>query len=155
MRFRTLALILCFVMTPVANALSETCDAAAFKSVVSAASASINGLHEKDNKIFQEGLQKLRTAKGWSDGDFVANATPFVKDDITASLDLANQGLLAKVQSLDAAQANSKSGRCSMLQELKSMMDQVVANTDAKWQHLISKVTLASGGALQAGAEKR
>lgn len=152
MRSRALAFIFCLMMAPAADAQSPSCDEAAFRSVVSAASSSINELHEKNNKIFQEKLQKLKAANGWSDAEFVAKATPFVKDDVIASLDTANQALLAKVQSFNSEQAGSDSGRCSMLQELKSLMNQVVANTDTKWQHMISKVTLASGGSLQAGA---
>ena len=152
MRLLKLAVIIPLMIAPAAGAQSQTCDAAAFRSVVSAASASISELHEKNNKIFQEKLQKLKAASGWSDADYVAKATPFVKDDVTASLDAANQTLLAKVQSFNGEQAGSDAGRCSMLQELKSLMQQVVANTDTKWQHLISKVTLASGETVQAGA---
>ena len=65
-----------------------------------------------------------------------------MKDETTASIDAANQVLLfAKVQSLDAAKADAEPGRCSMLAELKAAMEKVVANTAAKWDHMLDKVS--------------
>jgi hypothetical protein len=127
------------------------CEATAFREVVAAASATITQLHEKNSKVFQENLQRLRVVNNWSDSDYVAKATPFVKDETTTSLDAANQALLAKVQSLEAANANTEAGRCEMLTELKTSMQQVVINTTAKWEHMLSKLARASAEPLQAG----
>jgi hypothetical protein len=74
-----------------------------------------------------------------------------VKDETTASFDAANQALLAKVQSLDAANAATESGRCAMLAELKASMEKVVANTAARWEHMLGKVARASAQPMQAG----
>jgi hypothetical protein len=127
------------------------CEPAAFRDVVAAASATITQLHEKNSKVFQENLQRLRVMNNWGDPDYVAKATPFVKDETTLSLDAANQALLAKVQSLEAANANTEAGRCEMLSELKTSMQQVVINTTAKWEHMLSKLARASAEPLQAG----
>lgn len=135
------------------SAFSQTaqCDAGAFRQVVASASGSITELHDKNNKLFQEKLQKLRVSNNWSEAEYVAKATPFVKDDVTLSIDAANQALLAKVQSLEAATASSEAGRCAMLSELKLSMDKVVENTAARWQHMLTKLTQATDVPMQAG----
>ncbi|HZV21167.1 MAG TPA: hypothetical protein VE986_06435 [Hyphomicrobiales bacterium] len=143
-------LILCAAAAP-SFGQETKCDTGAFREVVASASASINELHEKNSKLFQEYLRKLRAANNWSDAEYLMKATPFVKDETTASLDAANQSLLAKVQSLEAGAANSEAGRCAMLNELKASMEKVVANTIAKWEHMLSKLLQASSTTLQAG----
>ncbi len=126
------------------------CDTNAFREVVSNASALITQLHETNNKLFQQKLRKLRDASHWSDAEYVAKATPYVKDETTSSLDAANAALLEKVQSLEAPKADSDGARCSMLSELKVALDKVVANTKAKWDHMLSKIAVASNEPLQA-----
>jgi hypothetical protein len=150
MTLRALAIVILSAACSPALAGPE-CDQAAFREAVAAASASITVLHEKNNKVFQEHLQKLRVLQGWRDAEFVAGATPFVKDETTASLDAANQALLAQVQSLEATNAGSESGRCTMLSTLKLSMEKVVANTTAKWEHMLTKIGRATAQPLQAG----
>jgi hypothetical protein len=145
-----LAVLVLWVACPAAFA-QQSCEAGAFREVVASASASITQLHEKNGKLFQDNLQKLRTLNNWSEADYVAKATPFVKDETTVALDAANQALLGKVQSLEAGNAGTDSGRCAMLSELKLSMEQVVANTAAKWEHMLSKLAQASAQPLQAG----
>jgi hypothetical protein len=150
MALRTIVLLVLLTGYSVAFAQGP-CEPAAFREIVASASASLTKLHEKNSKLFQEDLQKLRTAGNWPEAEYVARATPFVKDETTASLDAANQALLAKVQSLEAASAATESGRCAMLAELKASMEKVVANTAAKWEHMIGKVASASVQPMQAG----
>jgi hypothetical protein len=136
---------------PFAHGQQSSCDTGAFREVVAKASASINEMQEKNSKVFQEKLQGLRASNGWSEAEFVAKATPYVKDETTTSIDADNQALLAKVQTLGGNGAPSEPERCAMLQELKALMDKVVANTGQKWQHMLSKVSSAPAGSLQAG----
>ncbi len=150
MKFPVLVILCSVASTPFAYGQSSPCDAGAFREAVAKASASINEMHEKNSKAFQEKLQSVRVSNGWSEAEFVAKATPFVKDETTASLDADNQAILAKVQSLGANGSGSESERCSMLADLKSLMDKVVANTGSKWQHMMEKISTASGS-LQAG----
>ncbi len=134
-----------------AGAQQGPCDPAAFRDVVANAGASITSMHEKNNKPFQRLLQNLRNMNNWGEAEYVAKAMPFVRDETTNSLDAANHGLLAKVQSLEAANAGTESGRCAMLGELKGSMDQLVANTAAKWGHMLEKAERASAQPVQAG----
>jgi hypothetical protein len=149
MVLRALAILILAAVSPAAFA--QQCDPAAFREAVASASAAISGLQEKNAAVFQENLQKLRVRNNWQEAEFLANATPFVKDETTASLDAANQALLNKVHSLDAANASTESGRCTMLGELKSAMEKVVANTAAKWEHMLDKSGHASIQPIQAG----
>jgi hypothetical protein len=151
MALKAIVLLLLIAGYSKAFAQQGACDAAAFREIVAGANASITTLHEKNNKLFQDDLQKLRALNNWPEAEFVAKATPFVKDETTISLDAANQALLAKVQSLEAANAATESGRCAMLAELKASMEKIVANTAARWEHMIGKVARASAQAMQAG----
>ncbi len=150
MTLRTLGIVILSAACSTAWAGPE-CDQAAFREAVAAASTSISALHEQNNKVFQEHLQKLRVLNGWRDADFVAGATPFVRDETIASFDAANQALLALVQSLEAANAGTEEGRCAMLSTVKLSMEKVVANTSAKWQHMLTKIGRATAQPFQAG----
>lgn len=141
------------VICPVNGAKAESCDKAAFENVIATVSGTISALNAEKKAQFQDKLQALKVKAGWSDADYVAKATPFVKDERTAELDAANQALLAKVQTLGGGDtAASEEKRCAMLSELRGMMDEIVANTRAKWEHMIAKVTQASSGQIHAGA---
>ncbi len=149
MVLRALAILVLLAACPAAFA--QQCDPAAFREAVASASATISGLHEKNAGAFQENLQKLRVRNNWQEAEYLANASPLVQDETTASLDAANQALLNKVRSLDAANASTEAGRCAMLVELKGAMEKVVANTAAKWDHMLDKVGRASMQPIQAG----
>ena len=151
MVLRALVLIIAIAAYSPAFAQQGQCDPAAFRAAVASASATITQLHEKNGRILQESLRKLRAVNNWQEADYLANAAPFVKDETTASFDAANQALLTKVQSLDAASATTEPGRCAMLNELKSAMEKVVANTAAKWDHMLDKLSRASVRPIQAG----
>ncbi len=151
MVLRALAIIISIAACPPAFAQQGQCDPAAFREAVASASATITQLHEKNGRLFQENLSKLRAVNNWQEAEYLANAAPFVKDETTASFDAANQALLTKVQSFDAAGANTEPGRCAMLNELKGAMEKVVANTAAKWDHMLDKLNRASVRPIQAG----
>ncbi|MGA7323334.1 MAG: hypothetical protein WBX25_02335 [Rhodomicrobium sp.] len=151
MKLRTLVLLCSLAGYSSSFAQSAGCNASAFRQVVAGASASISALHDGNSKLFQEKLQKLRALNNWPEAEYIAKATPFVKDETTASIDSANKELLTKVQSLEAAKAATEPGRCAMLEELKASMETILANTSAKWQHMFSKLEQASAEPLQAG----
>ena len=151
MVLRALAILLLIATCRAAFAEQGQCDPAAFREAVARASTTLTALHEKNGSIFQENLQKLRVLNNWQDAEYVANATPFVRDETTAVFDAENQALLARVQSLDAAGAATELGRCAMLNELKAAMEKVVANTSAKWEHMLDKLNRASMRPIQAG----
>ena len=144
-----------FVFASGSVAASPACDPALFRDAVSNASAAISEMHEKNSKVFQAKLQALKAAKGWPDEQFIPMATPYVKDEVTQSLDATNASILAKVQSLGSGDgASTDDGRCAMLSELRSLMGLAVTNTSKKWEHMISKVTASMPPAVEAGAAR-
>ncbi len=151
MVLRALVILILCAVCPAAFAQQGQCDSAAFREAIAAASASITQLHAKNGTIFQENLQRLRALNNWQEAEYVANATPFVRDETIAALDAANQALFAKVQSLDAAGANTEAGRCAMLNQVKLAMQKVVANTASKWEHMLDKLARASAQPIRAG----
>lgn len=140
------------LMVSLNEANASGCDPAAFREVVAKASASINELHDKNHKLLQAKLQRLQTVKGWTDADLPSKAAPFVKDDVTASLDAKNQELLAKVQTLQAGDPSQPDRCVAMVAELNGLMSKIVENTTARWDHMIGKASAASNAPMHAGA---
>ena len=158
-RFLCTAAVLLFPLTAMAGAQGG-CDQAAFAAVVAEAGAALSAMNGENKKSFQDRLQLLRSRENWSDADYLAKATPFVKDGSIAAFDDGNKTLLAKVQALGAAPVAagiaplpSPDGRhCAMLDELRGLMAQVVENTRAKWGYMLGKVDAAMEASRQAKA---
>ncbi len=135
------------------------CEQAAFASAVGDASAVLSAMNDENKKAFQAKLLALKTREGWTDGEYAAKATPFVKDATISALDDGNKTLLAKVPQLGGVvQAGSipsvadEPRRCAMLNELRGLMARVVENTRAKWTHMLGKLDSALDVSRQAKA---
>jgi hypothetical protein len=132
------------------------CDRAAFTAVVSEASVRLSAINAANKNSFDIKLRALKASQNWSDADFIAKATPLVKDEKIAAFDAANKALVAKVPQLGkGASSNvnlaSLSGggaqadkNCQMLSELRGIMAKVVENTRAKWAYMLGKIDAAS-----------
>lgn len=148
MRFPLGAAVL-FFTSQVSFAQTPACEQAAFASTVSEASAALTSMNDENKKAFQGKLLALKTRHGWTDADYPAKATPFVKDETIAALDEGNKALLAKVPQLGGgadfalAAADLPEKRCAMLTELRGLMAKVVENTKAKWTHMLAKLDTA------------
>ncbi len=144
------------VLVSVAGGLSGqtcalACDPSRFRDVVSSASAAIAETNRVNGRVLQETLIKLRKASGLPDAEFASRAKPLVQDQVTTSIDAENQAMLAKIQTL-GIDTPADASRCdSMLQDLKSLMEKVSANTQTRWQHMLGKVNSASAGPMLAG----
>jgi hypothetical protein len=146
----------------------ETCGQAAFAAVVNEASAQLTAMNEENRKSFQAKLQVLKVRENWADADYVAKATPFVQDEQIAVFDTNGKALLAKVELLGqpgqvvvTASVATPLGkfdretavRCSMLEDLRGLMAQVVENTRAKWQYMHGKIDGTGDSVRQAKAQ--
>ena len=149
-RYGSIVCIVVSVSAGMCRADDTVCDAEAFRSVVSSASTRLAWLRDQNGKALHEKLLALRSRFDWTEDEFLIKAAPIVKDETTASLDRANEALLTKVQSLDGAAAATEAGRCAMLAELRQSMDQVIANTAAKWEHILAKASDAGTGSQRA-----
>ena len=145
------------------SAHAEDCGRDAFAAVVGDANIQLSTLNEANKKSFQEKLQQLKVRSGWSDADYVTQATPYVQDERIAAFDSDNKALLARIPQLGGvAQStralasaavmpgNAADPRCAMLNELRSLMAKMVENTQAKWRHMVGKLENALDNARRA-----
>ncbi len=153
--------------TLMADARAEECGREAFAAVVAEANAELTALNAAHKQRFQKKLQALKSHAGWSDGEFVAKATPFVKDQKIAGFDTQNKELLAHVPQLGASSQTVASlagaapsfdppadKRCGMVEELRGLMSTVIENSRAKWTYMIGKVDAALNATADAPAGK-
>ena len=70
MVLRALVLLVAAALYPPALAQQGHATPRLSAKLLASASAAINGLHEKNGKLFQENLQKLRVADNWPGGGF-------------------------------------------------------------------------------------
>lgn len=142
----------------------EKCDRAAFTAVVADASAQLTAMNTANKKSFQDKLQLLRAREAWPDAEYLAKASPFVKDERIAAFDETSQGLLASIQGLGSAPvtagaaallSSAEARQCAMLEELRGLMARVVDNTRAKWGYMLGKVDAATEASRQAVAVER
>ncbi len=159
-RFLGTAVILLFPLTALADEQGK-CGQPAFAAVVADASAKLTAMNGENKKAFQEKLRVLRAREGWADADYLAKASPFVKDERIAAFDEGNKALLAKVEGLGAAPltagaavlpSRADARRCALLGELRALMARVVENTRAKWGYMLGKVDAAMEASRQAKA---
>ena len=161
MRLLAGATVLLLIPAAATYAVAADCGREAFASVVSQASAELATINNAQKAGFHEKLQLLKARQGWADGDYVGKATPFVQDAKIAEFDQGNKALLARVPQLGApaslasATPSLPSGddrNCTMLQELRGLMTQLIENTRAKWTYMLAKVDGALEDARQAQA---
>jgi hypothetical protein len=139
------------------TAWAEDCGREAMGRVVDNAGAALTAMNETNKRQFHEKLQQLKVQRGWSDAQFVAQATPFIRDDRIAALDAENKALLAKVPELGAGASTAAlasvapgmdagGGRCGMVKELRQLMSAVVENSRSKWTYMLGKLDAALNG---------
>jgi hypothetical protein len=142
------------------SAAAAECGRDAFSAVVSQASADLAAMNISQKANLQEKLQLLKARQGWAEADFIAKATTFVQDARIAEFDQGSTSLLARVPQLGAptlAGAASPTAmgddrNCAMLQELRSLIGQVVENTRNKWAYMLGKIDAALEQGRQAEA---
>jgi hypothetical protein len=151
-----------------ASAHAEDCSREAFATVVGEANIRLSSLNQDNKKSFQEKLQALKTRNGWSDSDYVTQATPYVQDERIAAFDAENKALLARIPQLGDAGPQTTQAlagaaplpggaadpRCAMLNDLRSLIGKVVENTQAKWRYMAGKLDGALDKARQAQAAR-
>jgi hypothetical protein len=140
------------------TAWAEDCGREEMAVVVNDAGATLTAMNETNKRRFHEKLQQLKARRGWSDAEFVAQATPFIKDDRIAALDAENKALLARVPELGAGasvaslaavapglSASAGDERCRMVQGLRQLMSAVIENSRSKWTYMLGKLDVALG----------
>lgn len=132
---------------------AQDCGRDALAGIVNEASAQLTAINDTAKARFQEKLQSLKAKSGWSDAEFVARATPFIRDDRIAAFDAESKALLARVPEVGAGTSVAFAsatpglklgdGRCRMAEELRQLMSAVVENSRSKWAYMHGRLDAA------------
>jgi hypothetical protein len=138
-----LAGLLVLASATAAFAQAAACTRQEFESVVDDAAAALRDLNQKNRLAFQEKLRLLREQRGWSQDQFMAEASAYVQDDRIAEFDQTSAELLVKLNSAGEAGTNAATPDCNLLQELRATMKALVDTQTAKWVYMFQKIDAA------------
>ena len=125
--------------TPVTEP-TASCAKAEFESAVDHAAESLRELNNKNRPEFQAKLRQLKEKRAWSDNQFLKEAAPFVKDDQIAVFDTKSNELLASISAMGQEGANAPEPNCSMLAELRGLMQVLIDTQGSKWSYMFQKL---------------
>lgn len=89
---------------------------------------------------FQEKLRLLKEKRGWSQDQFLREATPLVADDKITAFDQQSSALLDKIASGGEAGAAAAKPDCSVLESLRASMITLVETQAAKWTYMTNRI---------------
>ena len=119
---------------------ATTCAKAEFESAVDHAAESLRDLNNKNRPEFQAKLRKLKEKRAWNDDQFMKEAAPFVKDDQISVFDTKSNELLASISAMGQEGANAAQPNCSVLTELRGLMQVLVETQGSKWAYMFKKL---------------
>lgn len=125
---------------PLPDSTPATCAKAEFESAVDHAAESLRELNNKNRPEFQAKLRKLKEKRAWSDSQFLKEAEPFVKDEQITVYDTKTSELLASISSMGQEGANAPEPNCSVLAELRGLMQVLIDTQGAKWTYMFQKL---------------
>jgi hypothetical protein len=123
-----------------APAVPTTCTKVEFESAVDHAAESLRELNNKNRPAFQTKLRQLKEKRGWSDDQFLKEAAPFVKDAEISVFDTKTNELLASISSMGQEGANAPEPSCTMLGELRGLMQVLIETQGSKWTYMFKKL---------------
>lgn len=126
-------------VTPAVSA-PGTCTRAEFEAAVGDAAQALRDLNQKMKPTFQAKLRELRTKRGWSHDQFLAEAAPIVQDAKISSFDDQSAAFLARIEQLGAEGSAASEPDCSRLSEVRQAMKDLVDVQTAKWAYMFDKV---------------
>lgn len=117
-----------------------TCTKTEFESAVDHAAEQLRELNNKNRPAFQSRLRQLKEKRGWNDNQFLKEAAPFVKDSEIEVFDAKTNELLASISSMGQQGANAPEPNCTMLTELRGLMQVLFDTQSAKWAYMFQKL---------------
>jgi len=126
-----------------AAAQPATCDRRDFETVVDDAAAALRQLNQQKRPAFQDKLRQLKEQRGWSQDQFMVEATAYVQDDRIAEFDQTSNELLARLNRTGEAGAGDAAPDCKLLAELRATMQALVDTQTAKWAYMFDKIDAA------------
>lgn len=125
---------------PSAEAVSATCAKSEFESAVDHAAEALRDLNNRNRPEFQAKLRKLKEKRAWNDDQFLKEAAPYVKDDQISIYDAKTNDLLASISSMGQEGANAKEPNCTVLAELRGLMQVLIDTQGTKWTYMFKKL---------------
>lgn len=126
-----------------ATAQPASCTRPEFESVVDSAAATLREINQKNRLAFQDRLRLLKEKRGWSQDQFMAEASTYVQDDRIAEFDQTSGELLAKLNSMGETGSSAAAPDCRLLQELRATMKALVDTQTRKWAYMFQKLDVA------------
>lgn len=123
-----------------ARAADDACGKADFEAVVEEAATGLRDLNTENKPKFQDRLRQLKTKRGWTHGQFMQEAAPFVMDDKITEYDQSIEELLGAIASMGQEGAAAKKPDCALLLELRARMRVLVETQTAKWTYMFGKI---------------
>jgi hypothetical protein len=124
-----------------AAAQQAACARQEFETVVDDAAAALRDLNQKNRPAFQDKLRMLKEHRGWSQEQFMAEASAYVQDDRIVEFDQTSGDLLAKLNS--TGEAGAAAPDCNLLLELRATMKALVETQTSKWVYMFGKIDAA------------
>jgi hypothetical protein len=125
-----------------AAAQGPACSRIEFEAAVNDAAGALRDLNAQNRPTFQARLRALKDKRGWSQDQFLKEASPLVQDEKSAEYDRQSADDLARIQSMGAEGAAAKEPDCTQLEQLRAHMQSLVASQKAKWQYMLEKIEL-------------
>jgi len=125
-------------MPPMAAA--QSCSRSDFEAVVGEAAQALRALNIENKPAFQAKLRQLKSKRGWSHDQFLAEAIPIVQDQKIATFDDQSAAFLARIEQLGAEGTTAASPDCGRLVEVRKSMADLVAIQKAKWIYMFERV---------------
>lgn len=123
-----------------AHAADDACGKADFEAVVEEAAAGLRDLNTENKPKFQDRLRQLKTKRGWTHGQFMKEAAPFVMDDKISEYDQSIEESLGTIATMGQEGAAAKKPDCALLLELRARMRVLVETQTAKWTYMFGKI---------------
>lgn len=134
------AISLLFAQAAPVHAQAVPCTRDDFAAAVDQAAEALRQLNQKNRPEFQDRLRQLREKRGWTHDQFIAAATPFVKDEVIEDYDAKGEEALKQVTSMGEAGAQARTPDCRLLAELRGYMQSLVDIQSAKWRYMFEKI---------------
>lgn len=135
-----LLVVLLAVAPMPAAAQPAACSKSDFEAVVDDAAAALRDLNLKHKPEFQERLKSLKDKRGWGHDEFMAKASPFVKDEAISGYETQSFQLLEQISTLGQDGAAAKTPDCALLLELQARMKLLVEIQGKKWAYMFGKL---------------
>ena len=111
-----------------------------FEAVVDSAAGSLRDMNAANKPKFQDKLRQLRDKRGWTQEQFMKEATPFVLDEQIVTYDARSAELLERIAAGGSAGAAAATPDCAMLDGLKGAMKLLVEIQSAKWSYMTGRI---------------